>query len=85
MHTAFIGASRGIGRAAALELLEDPLNSVSLLLRTPTTLQQDPAFRSAISEGRVRIIKGDAYNSDDIRLLLDHDEIDSVVFTLGTP
>ena len=82
MHTALIGASRGIGRATALDLLTDSGNRVSLLLRTPANVENDPDFASAIQEGRVRIVKGDAYNKDDLRALLSED-IDSIVFTLG--
>lgn len=83
MHTALIGASRGIGRATALDLLRDPANSISLLLRTPSVIESDPDFAQNILEGRVRVIKGDANKSFDLRQLLDYDQIDSVVFTLG--
>jgi hypothetical protein len=83
MHTALIGASRGIGRATALDLLQDPSNKVSLLLRLSTTIENDVDFAASIKEGRVRIVKGDANNEGDLRRLLDHDGIDSVVFTLG--
>ena len=82
MHTALIGASRGIGRATALDLLADPSNRVSLLLRRPANVESDPGFATAIKEGRVRIVKGDAYDKQYLRSLL-NDAIDSVVFTLG--
>lgn len=84
MHTALIGASRGIGRAAALEILEsDPTNSVSLLLRSPVSLKSDPSFVNAIASGRARLVKGDAYSEVDVRTLLESTDIDSVVSTLG--
>lgn len=83
MHTALIGASKGIGRAAALELLLDPTNTVSLLLRTPSAIEADPDFKAAINQGRVRIVKGDANDPNALRQLLEDDGIDSVVSTLG--
>ena len=84
MHTAIIGASRGIGRAAALDLLRDPENTVSLLLRSPKNIEQDAVFADALRGGRVRVVKGDAYDPADLRELLADDSIDSVVSSLGT-
>lgn len=83
MHTALIGASRGIGRATALEILSDPSSSVSLLLRSPSIIENDVLFSQAIKSGRVRIVKGDAYEKADIRKLMDDPTIDSIVTSLG--
>lgn len=85
MHTAIIGASRGIGRATALDLLRDEANTVSLLLRSPAHIDNDAEFLVYVKQGRVRVVKGDANDTADLRSLLDHHGIDSVVFTLGRP
>ena len=76
MHIALIGASRGIGRSAALELLQEPANSVCLLLRKPSSIEGDPDFESATNQGRVRIIKGDANSPEDLRALLNDKKAD---------
>ena len=82
MHAVLLGASRGIGRTAALTLLESAENRVTLLLRNVETVKTDPAFKSFLSDGRVQIIQGDAYKVEDVRqLFVDH--VDFVVFTLG--
>ena len=83
MHTALIGASRGIGRATALRLLENPQNIVSLLLRTPSSIEADPDFQIHIGQGRVRIVAGDAEKPEDLARLFEPKGIDSIVITLG--
>jgi NAD(P)-dependent dehydrogenase (short-subunit alcohol dehydrogenase family) len=83
MHAARIGASRGIGRATAPLLLEDPNRSVSLLLRIPCTIESDPDFQKHIEQGRVTIVEGDAEDQEVLRRLLEPKGIDSIVVTLG--
>ena len=83
MHTAIIGASKGCGYHAALDILRDPSNTVTLLLRHPEGISSDPKFTSFIQEGRVKLVQGDATVEDDVSELFNCDKVDLLISTIG--
>jgi hypothetical protein len=60
---------------------------VTLLLRNPTTLENDESFKPYIASGKARLVKGDATSSDNVRaawtVATKDAPVDLVMFTLG--
>ena len=83
MRTVLLGASKGCGYFAALQLLEtSPQDSITMLLRKPEVIENDPKFEGYIKEGRCKIVKGDATDEEDVRKCFE-DKVDFVVSTIG--
>lgn len=63
--------------------------SVTFLLRSPSSLEADPAIKPYIHSGKARLIQGDALNAEDVAkgweeaLCLGDGVIDLALFTIG--
>lgn len=87
MHAAIIGGTRGVGRSTALSLLSTSSdNQVTLLARNPENVSSDPEFKPFVDEGRVTILKGDAYEEESLHDLVfrGKSSVDLIFFGLGT-
>ncbi|KAG8806110.1 hypothetical protein FRC17_005170 [Serendipita sp. 399] len=86
MHIFALGASRNIGYHASLRLLSKG-NTVTFVLRNPSTLEADEALKEYISSGKARLVKGDALSSDDIKAAwlgaVAVSPVDLIMFTVG--
>lgn len=86
MHIFALGASRATGYYAALGYLERGY-TVTILLRSPLVLQQDPAFKQYLDKGTARLTKGDAMIEDEVvsawKEAVNHAPVDVVLFSLG--
>ncbi|KAG8809654.1 hypothetical protein FRC18_004450 [Serendipita sp. 400] len=87
MHIFALGASRNIGYYAALRLLSKG-NTVTFVLRSPATLEADEALKEYVSNGKARLVKGDALSADDIKAAwlgaVAVAPVDFIMFTVGT-
>jgi NAD(P)-dependent dehydrogenase (short-subunit alcohol dehydrogenase family) len=82
-HAVLIGASKGCGYHALLRLLTPTSNwSATVLLRKPEALEQDANFAPYLKDGRLKIVKGDATNVEDVKKLF-VDTVDLVISTVG--
>lgn len=83
MHAVIFGGSRGVGYFTALYLLALPEWTVSLLLRTPSKIEQDSRLAPFIQQGRLRLVKGDALDKEAVSLLFSQAKVDLVVSSMG--
>ncbi|KAG8795714.1 hypothetical protein FRC16_009988 [Serendipita sp. 398] len=87
MHIFALGASRNIGYYAALRLLSKG-DTVTFVLRSPATLEADEALKEYVSNGKARLVKGDALSADDIKAAwlgaVAVAPVDFIMFTVGT-
>ncbi|KAG8865883.1 hypothetical protein FRC20_009324 [Serendipita sp. 405] len=88
MHIFALGASRNIGYYAALRLLSKG-DTVTFVLRSPATLEADEALKEYVSNGKARLVKGDALSADDIKAAwlgaVAVAPVDFIMFTVGSP
>lgn len=82
-HAVLLGASKGCGYHALIRLLAPPLDwKATILLRKPETIQNDPFLKTCMEEGRLKIVRGDATNYDDVVKLFG-EKVDVVISTIG--
>jgi len=88
MNVYAIGASRNTGYYTCLRLLAQGA-SITFLLRSPSSLEADPAINPYIHTGKAHLVKGDALNTEDVAkgweeaLQHGHGTVDLALFTLG--
>jgi hypothetical protein len=62
-------------------------DTVTLILRNPSTIENDESFKSYIANGKAKFIKGDATSFEDIsaawKLATSNGPVDLVMFTVG--
>ncbi|KAF7321868.1 MYND-type domain-containing protein [Mycena kentingensis (nom. inval.)] len=79
-----IGASRNIGYFTTIRLLEKGA-TVTLLLRNPSTFDNDEVIQRFVKSGRARLVKGDATSEEDMHgAWAAAGTVDTVIFTVGT-
>lgn len=82
-HAVLLGASKGCGYHALIRLLAPSLDwKATILLRKPEPIQNDPFLKTCMDEGRLRIVRGDATNYDDVVKLFG-EKVDVVISTIG--
>ncbi|PVG04668.1 hypothetical protein CPB86DRAFT_777947 [Serendipita vermifera] len=81
-----IGASRNIGYYASQKMLARG-DTVTLLLRNTTAIENDESFKPYIASGKARLVKGDATSHNDVsaawKVATQDAPVDLVMFTLG--
>jgi len=81
-----IGGSRHIGYYSALRFL-DAGSTVTFLLRSPTTFDDDQSIQNYVKSGKARLIKGDGLVLDDVRNVWaaasSDRPVDVLIFTVG--
>lgn len=82
-HAVLLGASKGCGYHALIRLLAPSLGwKATILLRKPESIQKDPFLKTYMEEGRLKIVKGDATNYQDVKGLFG-EKVDVVISTIG--
>ncbi|KAA1479487.1 hypothetical protein DENSPDRAFT_846268 [Dentipellis sp. KUC8613] len=86
MNVYAIGASRHIGYYAAVRLLKKGA-TVTFLLRNVSVFDDDADIQNYVKAGKVRLLKGDALNRDDVAAgwaaAAESGPIDVFLFTVG--
>jgi len=86
LNVLVIGGSRHIGYYSALRFL-DAGSTVTFLLRSPTTFDDDQSIQKYVKSEKARLIKGDGLVLEDIRNVWaeasSHRPVDVLIFTLG--
>lgn len=86
MHIYAVGASRNIGYYAALRFLAKG-DTVTIVVRNPANLEQDPALKDHVASGKARLFKADATSSEDMQAAWEGANqvapVDVVLFTVG--
>lgn len=86
MNVFAIGASRNIGYYASLSLLAKG-DTVTFLLRSKATLENDENFKPHIASGKATLVKGDAMSYDDVlaawKAASSQKPVDLLLFTVG--
>ncbi|KAH7101668.1 hypothetical protein BKA62DRAFT_172861 [Auriculariales sp. MPI-PUGE-AT-0066] len=82
MHTLIFGASRNIGYLTATRLLARG-ETVSLVVRSAKTFDNDAAIQEHIRAGRAHVVVGDTMNEDDVRRAVSSASFDYILFTVG--
>jgi len=86
MHIFALGASRNIGYNASLRFLAKG-NTVTFLLRSVATLENDQELKPYIESGKATLVKGDATSFDDVsaawKKASSQGTVDLVLFTVG--
>jgi NAD(P)-dependent dehydrogenase (short-subunit alcohol dehydrogenase family) len=82
-HAVLLGASKGCGYHALIRLLDPRLDwKATILLRKPESIENDPLLKQYLEEGRLKIVKGDATNYQDVVQLF-VEKVDVVISTIG--
>ena len=85
-HAVLLGASKGVGYHTLLNLLTPTSGwSATLLLRKPEAIENDVHFKGYLEAGRLRVIKGDAKDYEDVKRLFPADgaKVDVVISSVG--
>ncbi|KAL1939173.1 hypothetical protein VTO73DRAFT_10214 [Trametes versicolor] len=88
MHAFVLGGSKNIGYYASVRLLEQGA-SITFLLRNTSVFDEDAKLQSYIKNGKVRLVRGDGTNLEDVRkgweAALEHGNgtLDLVLFSIG--
>ncbi|KAI8826133.1 uncharacterized protein EV422DRAFT_155029 [Fimicolochytrium jonesii] len=80
-HILFFGASRGCGLEAAVFLLQDPVNYLTLFLRNPEGLDE-----RLKGNDRVKTVSGDCFDIESVRTAFQSigAPVDTVIFSIGS-
>ncbi|KAF7315813.1 NAD(P)-bd-dom domain-containing protein [Mycena indigotica] len=83
MNILAIGASRNIGYLSAIRLLNEGA-TVTFLLRSPSTFDDDSVIQQFVATEKARLIKGDATSEEDTRRAWEAaGTVDAVIFSVG--
>ncbi|EJF66355.1 hypothetical protein DICSQDRAFT_124332 [Dichomitus squalens LYAD-421 SS1] len=88
MHVYVLGGSKNIGYFAGLRLLKQGA-TITYLLRSPNTFDNDAEMQLYIQQGKAQLVRGDGLNLEDVRngwqkaLEAGNGKVDVVLFTIG--
>ncbi|KAH7105141.1 hypothetical protein BKA62DRAFT_634306 [Auriculariales sp. MPI-PUGE-AT-0066] len=82
MHILVFGASRNVGYLTATRLLAKG-ETVTLVVRSAATFDNDAAIQEHIKSGRAHVAVGDALKEDDVRRVIGANTFDFIVFSIG--
>lgn len=82
MHAVILGASKGCGYHALVRLLAIPEWTATILLRKPASIEADQNLKGYLTDGRLKIVQGDATRYEDVKSLFDK-KVDVVISTIG--